>query len=384
MKKRYMKRAILLAILLFSMSITTVYASVTQSDIDGAKEKVDNLQQQVDKAESELNEINDKKDKLEDDLDGFTSELQSLVSDMNDLEDEIDEKQADIITSTMDLEAAEEQVAKQYEDMQVRIQYIYENANSAMLSAVFESKSIAELINQTENVSSLIKYDREKFEEYQELQTQIAEKKAQLEAEETSLLALQEELGEKRTQVNTLISNTEKNLEQTNVEVANAEATVENLEAQLEYWEAYEAELERQKLAQDLALWEEIQSQDPEDWSGVTYVPAEGEAYLLAAIIQCEAEGEPYAGKLAVGSVVLNRVKSSKFPNTITEVIYQKNQFSPVASGRLAYRLSAGVNDACKQAALEVLNGNITTDALFFRTVTPGINGTIIGNHIFY
>ena len=80
----------------------------------------------------------------------------------------------------------------------------------------------------------------------------------------------------------------------------------------------------------------------------------------------------------------MNRVAHSKFPNTITEVIYQKKQFAPVASGRLAYRLQAGVVEDCKRAAMEVLNGNITNDCLFFRTVIPGIEGTVIGNHIFY
>ncbi len=54
---------------------------------------------------------------------------------------------------------------------------------------------------------------------------------------------------------------------------------------------------------------------------------------------QCEAWGEPYDGKLAVGSVIMNRVRSSYFPNTVSGVIYQGGQFSPVASGRLAYRL---------------------------------------------
>lgn len=384
MKIRYIKRIILSALLLFSLSITTVYATVTQEDIDSAQSQVDNLQQQVQDAENTLDEINDKKDALESDLYNFNTDLEILVNEMNELEEQISVKQDEIVDTTIELEEAQEQVEKQYEDMKRRIQYMYENGSSSMLTAFFETKSIADLINQTENVSMLVAYDRQKLVEYQNLLAQIEEKKALLEKEEAEFLALQDNMGQKRDQVNTLIFNTEMNIEQTNIEAANAENAIVNLEAQLAYWERYEAELEAQKLAQDLALWEEIQKEGKEDWSGITYVPADGELYLLAAIIQCEAEGEPYAGKLAVGSVVLNRVKSSKFPNTITGVVYQKNQFSPVASGRLTYRLSVGVNDECMRAATEVLNGNITTDALFFRTVLPGINGTVIGNHIFY
>lgn len=384
MKVKYIKRVFFSALLLFCMSVTTVYATVTQEDINQVQNQVNNLQQQKENAENVLDDINNKKDALENNLSDLGSELDTLVSDMNDLEDQIDVKQDEIAIAATDLETAEAQVQKQYEDLKIRIQYMYENGTSSLLDAFFESKSIAELINQTENVSAMIEYDREKLAEYQQLQAELKEKKAQLEKEESSLLALQDEMGQKRTQVNQLISNTQQNLSQANTEASYAQATVDDLAAQLAYWETYEAQLEAQKLAQDLALWEQIQQEGKEDLSGITYVPAEGELYLLAAIIQCESEGEPYAGKLAVGSVVLNRVKSSKFPNTITEVIYQKKQFSPVASGRLSYRLSVGVNDTCMQAAVEVLNGTITTDALFFRRVTPGINGTVIGNHVFY
>lgn len=384
MKVKYIKRVFFSALLLFCMSVTTVYATVTQEDINQVQNQVNNLQQQKENAENVLDDINNKKDALENNLSDLGSELDTLVSDMNDLEDQIDVKQDEIAIAATDLETAEAQVQKQYEDLKIRIQYMYENGTSSLLDAFFESKSIAELINQTENVSAMIEYDREKLAEYQQLQAELKEKKAQLEKEESSLLALQDEMGQKRTQVNQLISNTQQNLSQANTEASYAQATVDDLAAQLTYWETYEAQLEAQKLAQDLALWEQIQQEGKEDLSGITYVPAEGELYLLAAIIQCESEGEPYAGKLAVGSVVMNRVKSSKFPNTITEVIYQKKQFSPVASGRLSYRLSVGVNDTCMQAAVEVLNGTITTDALFFRRVTPGINGTVIGNHVFY
>lgn len=386
MKIRYIKRVLISAVLLLSVSVTTFYATVTQEQIDQAQQQVDNLQQQVQDAENQLDQMNDKKEELEGDLKDFNKNLQTLVNDMNKLEDEIDVKQDEIAVATTDLEQAEKQVKKQYEDMKRRIQYMYENGSVALLTAVFESSSIAEMINQTENVSALVSYDRAKLLEFQQLQADIQEKKNTLEAEENELLVLQDEMGQKRTQVNKLIASTEKNIEQTKTEIASAEDNIENLEEQLKYWEQYEAQLEKQKLQQDLAYWEQIQGSGVEDWSGVTYVPADGELYLLGAIIQCEAEGEPYLGQLAVGSVVMNRVKSSKFPNTITEVVYQKKQFSPVASGRLAYRLQAGVNDSCMKAAVEVLNGKSVTNALFFCTTAlkPNINGTVIGHHVFY
>jgi spore germination cell wall hydrolase CwlJ-like protein len=64
------------------------------------------------------------------------------------------------------------------------------------------------------------------------------------------------------------------------------------------------------------------------------------ELRLLSAIIFCEAGSESYTGKVAVGIVVMNRVRSSKFPNTIKEVVYQKNQFSPARNGMLKKALN--------------------------------------------
>lgn len=104
---------------------------------------------------------------------------------------------------------------------------------------------------------------------------------------------------------------------------------------------------------------------------------------MLAAIIQCEAEGESYKGKVAVGAVVLNRVRSKKFPNTIEGVIKQKGQFSPVASGKFARVLRKGANAECYRAAKDALNGsNPIGKCLFFNTGYG--KGFRLGGHQFY
>ena len=90
-------------------------------------------------------------------------------------------------------------------------------------------------------------------------------------------------------------------------------------------------------------------------------------------------------GMVAVGSVVMNRVRSQAYPNSVSGVIYQGGQFSPVASGRLATVLGSGLTSAsCSQAAQEVLNGNITNGYLHFRQNNGVIEGSVIGNHVFY
>lgn len=113
---------------------------------------------------------------------------------------------------------------------------------------------------------------------------------------------------------------------------------------------------------------------------------AEEDRYLLANLIYCEAGGEPYAGQLAVGAVVINRLLSSVYPNTMTGVIYQKSQFSPVGSGRLAIALAEDrATPACYQAADEAMSGvSNVGDCVYFRTPIEGLTGISIGGHIFY
>lgn len=117
------------------------------------------------------------------------------------------------------------------------------------------------------------------------------------------------------------------------------------------------------------------------DANGIT----EEDLYLLANIIYCEAGCEPYIGKVAVGNVVMNRVKSDRQPDTIKGVIYAKGQFSPVRNGSLDRALRNGsADESCYQAALDALSGSKPVgDKLFFRRVN-GRPGQVIGHHVFY
>ena len=106
---------------------------------------------------------------------------------------------------------------------------------------------------------------------------------------------------------------------------------------------------------------------------------------LLAAIIQCEAGNEVYEGQLAVGAVIMNRVRSGGYPSTVHDVIYQKSQFPPAGAGTVASVASRGPKQSCLQAAQEALNGTDNTGgATCFRRASSGHAGVVIGNHVFY
>ena len=106
------------------------------------------------------------------------------------------------------------------------------------------------------------------------------------------------------------------------------------------------------------------------------------EKELLAALIFCEAGNQPYEGQVAVGAVVMNRVNSGQFPDTITDVIYQSGQFTPAMTGWLDSVLASdGYTDSAMQAASDALAGsNPIGDCLYFST---GGNGYQLGDHFF-
>ena len=106
---------------------------------------------------------------------------------------------------------------------------------------------------------------------------------------------------------------------------------------------------------------------------------------LLAALIQCEAGNECYEGQLAVGAVVMNRVRSGRYAGSIYGVIYQAGQFPPAGRGSVASIAANGPKSSCIQAAQEAINGaDNTGGATCFSRASSGHAGVVIGNHVFY
>lgn len=136
----------------------------------------------------------------------------------------------------------------------------------------------------------------------------------------------------------------------------------------------------------------ELLSQADKDQATWNYVLKDEELHLLHKIVMAEAEGEPYEGKVAVANVVLNRLRSANYPDTIKEVIYQKSQFSPVQNGRMD-RVTP--NEESIRAVTEALHGRkeVSDDTYYFLSLSLATDLTVartkskskeIGNHTFY
>ena len=141
--------------------------------------------------------------------------------------------------------------------------------------------------------------------------------------------------------------------------------------------------LAAEKAAQEAAEQAEKEAREQAEQAQAASVSASAsEQELLAALIFCEAGNQPYDGQVAVGAVVMNRVRSGSFPDTITDVIYQSGQFTPAMTGWLDSVLaSGGYTDSAMQAAADALAGsNPIGDCLYFST---GGGGYQLGDHYF-
>ncbi|MDE7431147.1 MAG: cell wall hydrolase [Lachnospiraceae bacterium] len=154
-----------------------------------------------------------------------------------------------------------------------------------------------------------------------------------------------------------------------------------------------QAELEKKRKQEEAAAEEKrvaASSQFVETVKTSAYNVSEEDVYLLSCLVHAEAGWEPYEGKLAVANVVLNRLNSGKYGNSISAVIYAKGQFSVAASGRLATVMAQGPNSESIKAAKEALAGvNNVPSYPNFRSCgvadySKYNNYTIIGSQVFF
>lgn len=371
--------------LLLCTAPVTVYA-----DIKETEEKLNQAKEEREKTKSALGETEDELEGLQDTLEGLKGQLNSLNADLTEvsenlalLEERVEIKEEEIKKTGEELEEARTIEEEQYAAMKKRVQFMYERRDYVLLEMLFGSASFSDLLNRNEYIEQLSAYDRKQLDLFKETRKNIEDTEARLLQEKEELDALKVQVEAEKSRVAGLVSQTSGKVSSNERLISEAEAEMIEYERQLQEQNNSIAELQKQ-LAEERRLSQLAAQSSWRDISEITF--ADGDRYLLANLIYCEAGNQPYSGQVAVGAVVMNRVMSSVFPDTVVGVIYQNKQFSPVASGRLALALAEDhATAACYKAADEAMSGATTVgNCLFFRTPIEGLTGTQIGGHIFY
>ncbi len=373
-----------MVILLCAVPIAPSFAKTTQERLEEAQQEQQETQEQLNETKDNLSSLEGERNELQEELSSLNDQLNEVSDNLEVLEAQIEEKEAEIAQTQADLEVARAQELEQYESMMARIRFMYEHAETTYMELLFTAENFGDFLNRSEYIAQIESYDRMKLEEYQQTCVFIEEEEARLETELAELEELSLAAQAEQERVNGLVLATSDNIAGYADQISATEAQMLEYEQMIAQQNndiaALQAQLEEEKRLAALA-----QATQSRDISSVVFDP--GDRYLLANLIYCEAGGEPYAGQLAVGAVVMNRMLSPLFPDTMVGVIYAKRQFSPVASGRLALALAQNrATASCYRAADEAMAGvTNVSDCIFFRTPVAGITPRyVIGGHIFY
>lgn len=397
-RKRNVAACMALILLCGAMSVSVYATEETKQLINQAEQEKKDTENKLNETEENLKGLNEQMNSLQGTLTTLNTELSQVSNNLNDLETKITDKEAEIEELNQkieeinrELEEAIQLKDEQYASMKKQIKFMYERSDSLYLELFFSAGSFSDFLNKNSYIEQLSSYQQKVLQSYMDAQAAMEQKAAELEQAKAELEEDKSELDDYKVQVvaeqsrvSGLVSQTSNSINATDSQISDAEAAALAYEQQIKEQEENITAL-KAKLAEEIRMAELAAQSSWRDISEVSF--GDGDRYLLANLIYCEAGGESYTGQVAVGSVVMNRVLSSVYPDTVTGVIYQSGQFSPVASGRLALALAEGrATASCYQAADEVMSGTTNVgNCVYFRTPVDGISPKYtIGGHIFY
>lgn len=443
--RRQGKALFLAAVLTAAGGVTGVWSlPVLASD-----EEVEEAKERVAQAEEKAKDLQDAKTRFAGYLDELNGQLDVLTTELSELSARQTELQARLEVTAKELLAAKETEADQYEAMKKRIQYMYENGDTGFIELVFSAESLSSILNRAEYAMELAEYDRNMLAAYQETRELVAKKEEDLLTDQAELDQVIAQTQGKQSQVLLAVAETSEKMEACAEELEDAQGELSQYRRELQQKEL-EAEARMAKLAEEARRREEEEreqqvadglgsnaaapgakpsgpsggsAEEPSGNPGTNETPGQeppsenppsadqtpsdptpapqpsepeepaefdysvySDVELLAAMIYREANMEPWEGKVAVGNVVMNRIASGLYPNTMIGVLSQPYQFSPWDGPKYRKLLQNGVGGDCRRAAEVAMSGseNHIGGLLHFRTIKPGYEGIVIGGHVFY
>jgi peptidoglycan hydrolase CwlO-like protein len=331
--------------LLISIGTTNAYA-------DSASDK------------AKIHQIQIQRKDIENKVEIINNQRATIMSKINSNEKNINTTQKNIKQTKINIEKAEDDVKAEQIIFNKRVRIMYMNGSSNYITIMLGSNGLGDLISRIENIKTIVTYDQNVINNLKIKQEAINLKKVTLETANTKLLSLR-------------VDN-KKNLSTLNKQNGDQNVLISELNVQEKQHGAHLVIAQASELRQAIAAKEasdklkkanDIRKQASKQVLGnpVAIKNDSSDLDLLARLITAEAGGESYKAQVAVGAVVLNRVESSSFPSSISNVINQKTngsyEFTPVLNGNINRPAYA----SAVKAANEALSGNDpTNNALFF------------------
>ena len=357
-------------------------------------------------ADNDISSLENQASTLQDQLSGINEDILALSDEITGTQMQLEVLSSDMDRTADELKTAEENESKHYADMKTRIKYMYEHGNASMLEMLFSAEDMADFLNKADFIENLSSYDRNALDELQDIHQQIIDHQETLEAQQASLNDLQSRLKDQQDSLQAKAS-------ATSTDLADVQNRLEK--AREEEARRIAAEEAARRAAAEAAAKEESGSSSDSSGNsgsssnsgnsgssgsssdsgssgggsvttGGSINASSNDLTLLAAILECEAL-QDYDCLLAVATVIMNRVESPRYPNTLSGVIYQSGQFSPTWNGSLSRVLERGPKPLCYQVARDALNGKrlaSVSNCYQFRAASTGHDGIVVGGNVFF
>ena len=246
-----MKKTLITALsifVLFSVALSAHAATIAE-----LKAQLAETQAQLSSLNSRVSGLAGEKAEVDSEIAELDASLMELMSSISLLEDEIEEKKGEIEEAKEELEAAIEKEHEQYEAMKTRIRFMYEKRNVTYAQLLFESKSIADMLNKADYIEKLYEYDRRLLADYQEIRKKVEELKQKLEDEKSELEAQEYELEEEKAELQVVLDEKKKESKNFDVQIAQSRQSAAQYKALISKQNAQIKQLEAEEAARKAA-----------------------------------------------------------------------------------------------------------------------------------
>lgn len=236
---------ILLSLIMFMEIVVPVRATT----ISGVKKEQQKTQNNLNSVNQQITAIQSNQAQAQEELDQLSDQLVDILTSIDICQDEIAVKEKEIEQAKKDYEDARKKEEDQYASMKKRIQFMYEQGDSAYLQVLLESQNYADMVNKADYIESLYEYDKQLLVGYVESKNQVAELKGRLEDEEADLEASNYELQQEEAVLQTLVDEQKKTVADFDAQLASAKKKAASYKQQLEDQTAQIKKLEEEAAA---------------------------------------------------------------------------------------------------------------------------------------
>ena len=226
-----------------------IVVPVRATTISGVKKEQQKTQNNLNSVNEQIDTIQSNQAQAQEELDQLSDQLVDILTSIDICQDEIAIKEKEIEQAKKDYEDAQQKEDDQYASMKKRIQFMYEQGDSAYLQVLLESQNYADMVNKADYIESLYEYDKQLLAGYVESKNQVAELKGRLEDEEADLEASNYELQQEEAALQTLVDEQKKTVANFDAQLASAKKKAASYKQQLENQTAQIKKLEEEAAA---------------------------------------------------------------------------------------------------------------------------------------